>query len=481
MAGIFISYRRVDTIAWAGRLFADLAARFNASQVFMDINGGIPRGAQFEDVLKNALSSCDALLVLIGPQWVSCKRSDSERRIDMPDDWVRNEVVTALRREKVVVIPVLLGNAALPGAANIPEDLRPLCKRQAAEILDNRWDYDVGKLVEDLLKLTSLRLVGDDVASADSGIRALKELILKVPAVADAVSRSKEVIENTQRQVGRLELFKTVHDALHNIEFDCLRPMRAGASSRGLRPFKIGFNTEARRIRETVQNEEVNPSLRDDLIEQLDIVAAAFQAVVDSPGEAAYAQVLAELSVLLSGLPSRLDAAIADAAGELNLKRLIELMTSVRTKLPDSQTENSELESFIKGVEALNRLREELERRVTEHTRLQRLDSKLRTVSAGSAAPGTLGTEWTRMKLVRSKLTPPFSPEMEAANGDLVAIETEIEAAFLKQDEHEAMALVMEYFRSISSVFRDVDTSLMGFCMRLSAVNEPLRLILSTC
>jgi hypothetical protein len=156
-------------------------------------------------------------------------------------------------------------------------------------------------------------------------------------------------------------------------------------------------------------------------------------------------------------------------------------MMSVRTKLPDSQpAQDSELDSFLKGVEALNRLREELERRVTEHTRLQRLDSKLRTVSAGSAAPGTLASEWARMKLVRSKLAPPFSPEMEAANKDLVAIETDIETAFVKADEPEAMALVMEYFRSVSSVFRDVDTSLMGFCMRLGAVNEPLRLILST-
>ncbi len=479
MGGIFISYRRVDTIAWAGRLFADLAGRFNVSQVFMDINGGIPRGAQFEDVLRNALTSCDALLVLIGPQWVTCKRSEKQRRLDMADDWVRNEIVTALGRN-IVVVPVLLGQAALPEEADLPEDLRPLCRRQAAEVLDNRWDYDVGELIKDLLKLTSLKIVGDDVASADSGIRALKELILKVPAVADAVSRSKEVIENTQRQVNRLELFKSIHDSLHKIEFDCLRPMQAGASSKRLRPFKIGFSTEARRIQETAENEEISPALRDDLIEQLDCVAAAFQTGVDSPSDAAYAQVVAELNVLLSGLPSRLDSAIADAAAELNLNRLVELMMTVRTKLPASQSGDSELDAFINGIDALNRLREELERRVSEHTQLQRLDSKLRTVSAGSAAPGMLASEWARMKLVRARLKAPFSPEMEGAITDLVALEAEIEDTLLKGNESEASALLNEYFRSISSVFRDVDTSLRGFCERLSAVNEPLRMILST-
>jgi len=35
MPGIFISYRRIDTLAWAGRLFADLRKSFGASQVFM--------------------------------------------------------------------------------------------------------------------------------------------------------------------------------------------------------------------------------------------------------------------------------------------------------------------------------------------------------------------------------------------------------------------------------------------------------------
>lgn len=71
MPGIFISYRRIDTLPWAGNLFRDLRTSFGAPQVFMDINGGIPRGANFEQVLTTALSGCDALLALIGPQWTT--------------------------------------------------------------------------------------------------------------------------------------------------------------------------------------------------------------------------------------------------------------------------------------------------------------------------------------------------------------------------------------------------------------------------
>ena len=191
--------------------------------------GGIPRGAQFEDVLKSALGGCDALLALIGPQWVSCTRSDGRRRLDVPEDWVRNEIATALLRH-IVIVPVLLGEAKLPQETDLPDDLRALRKRNAAEITETRWSYDVGELVKDLLKLTPLKPVADDVASADVGIRVLKDLTATVPAVADAVSRSKEVIANTHRQVGKLELFKSIHEALHNIEFDCLGPMQAGGA-----------------------------------------------------------------------------------------------------------------------------------------------------------------------------------------------------------------------------------------------------------
>jgi TIR domain len=97
MPGIFLSYRRIDTEAWAGRLFERLQRRFGVSQVFMDIKGGIPRGADFERVLTEALTGCEVLLTLIGPQWLTCARTDGTRRLDVPEDWVCNEIVSALR------------------------------------------------------------------------------------------------------------------------------------------------------------------------------------------------------------------------------------------------------------------------------------------------------------------------------------------------------------------------------------------------
>jgi hypothetical protein len=476
MPGIFISYRRIDTLAWAGHLFADLRKSFGASQVFMDINGGIPRGADFEQVLTTALAGCDALLALIGPQWIGCTRSDGTRRLDAPDDWVRNEISTALQRN-IPVMPVLLGGASFPGEVDLPEDLRALRKRQQAEITDTRWDYDIGELIKDLVKLTSLRPL-DDVVSANTGIRLLKDLIAKVPAVADAVSRSKEVIENTYSQVGKLVLFKVIHDSLHTIEVDCLRPIQAGGPAGRLRPFKIRFAGEARRIQEAIQGKAWNAVLRDDLVERLDSAAAALETAVQAPGEATYVRVVGELSGLLSGISPQLDVGIAEAAAGLNLDRLLELMGRVRDTLPTAG-DDPELGPFVQGIDALSRLRDELNTRVSEHGLLQRLDSKLRTVRVGGILPGMLAGEWVRIRLVRSRLAPPFSPELGAVNDDLMAIEREIEASLGQGNEATALDLVSEYFRAVSSVFRDVDGCLKEFCLRLSAVAQPLKTVLS--
>jgi hypothetical protein len=481
MPGIFISYRRTDTIAWAGHLFADLGKSFGVSQVFMDIKEGIPRGANFEHALTAALAGSDALLALIGPQWSTCKRSDGIRRLDVPTDWVRNEIATALRRS-IPVVPVVFGGARLPGETDLPEEIRPLRKNQEAEITDKRWDYDVGALIKDLLAFPLLKQL-HDVASANTGFGHLKDLIATVPAVADAVSRSKEVIENTYREVGQLELFKSIHDALHTIEFQCLRPMQEGGPAIPVRPFRVTFAGERQRIEAAMEARELDPNLRNDITDGLHAAAEAFQAALSAPGDdGAYRRVVNELVGLLSLLPAKLDVGIAQAAAGLNLDRLVDLMQRVRGKLPAAVGEKgSELEPFVRGIDALNRLREDLRARVYEHGLLQRLDSKLRAVCFGETQPGNLAGEWARIRLARSRIVPPYSLELGQAIDDIQATEREIENALARRDEHAVPDHLRDYFRIVASAFRSADGSLKQFCLRLGAVSQPLKTVLQMC
>lgn len=148
MGGIFISYRREDSAGWTGRLAERLKDRFGEKSIFMDLDG-IEPGIDFTIVLHNALESCDVLLAMIGPEWITTKDETGKLRLDDPADWVRTEIATALKRN-IRVIPVLVGGAKVPTQNQLPDDLDPLAHRQAYELTDRRWNYDVQQLIKTL-------------------------------------------------------------------------------------------------------------------------------------------------------------------------------------------------------------------------------------------------------------------------------------------------------------------------------------------
>ncbi|MDH4100655.1 MAG: TIR domain-containing protein [Nitrospirota bacterium] len=149
MGGVFINYRRDDAKAEAGRISDRLSAHFGRDRVFMDVAGGIAPGQEFDQVIEKAVASSNALVVVIGKQWLTVADAEGRRRIDDPEDYVRMEIVSALNRGKTV-IPVLVQDAVMPTAEQLPDDLDRLSKKQALEMSDNRWDYDSGQLIKAL-------------------------------------------------------------------------------------------------------------------------------------------------------------------------------------------------------------------------------------------------------------------------------------------------------------------------------------------
>jgi formylglycine-generating enzyme required for sulfatase activity len=155
MADIFISYRRDDTAGWAGRLAADMRREFPKCEVFQDI-ASIEIGEDFVEPMRRSLASCAAVIIMIGPRWLKIADERGRRRLDDPEDWVRLEVIESLQRAGLRIMPVLVGNATMPKAADLPAPLKPLATINAHEITDKRWEYDVSQLVAALKKIKSL-------------------------------------------------------------------------------------------------------------------------------------------------------------------------------------------------------------------------------------------------------------------------------------------------------------------------------------
>src|SRR6516225_12469926 len=107
---IFINYRREMSADAAGRLSDRLIQYFDHDRVFMDIDS-IEPGVDFVKTLDDQVAQCSAFIAVIGPGWTNLKNAAGQRRLDQPNDHVRIEIESALKRDNVRVIPVLVDGA----------------------------------------------------------------------------------------------------------------------------------------------------------------------------------------------------------------------------------------------------------------------------------------------------------------------------------------------------------------------------------
>ncbi len=145
---IFISYRRSDSDHAAHRLYDKLAATFGEENVFMDVTA-IDYGVNFIKAIEDAVSQSDILVAVIGKEWSDVRNEKGERRLDDPDDFVRLEIASALKRD-IRVIPFVLEGATIPSPDQLPDDLAPLTQRNAFKTSAASFATDIDRLVENI-------------------------------------------------------------------------------------------------------------------------------------------------------------------------------------------------------------------------------------------------------------------------------------------------------------------------------------------
>ncbi len=119
---VFISYRRADSAQISGRIYDRLYPVFGRKNVFLDVDT-IDFGVNFQNFINLTLLDCFAMLVIIGPNWVSIL---NERRQEGTEDYVRIEVETALKSKQIHVVPVFVDKAEPPSEGDLPQGMRQL-------------------------------------------------------------------------------------------------------------------------------------------------------------------------------------------------------------------------------------------------------------------------------------------------------------------------------------------------------------------
>jgi cold shock CspA family protein len=146
--GIFICYRREDTAGYAGRLYDALRQRLGLGEdrLFMDVDS-IEPGMDFVDSINDAIGSSVVVLVLIGRQWMTATDRQGRPRLNNPNDYVRLEIETALQHG-TRVIPVLVEDASMPYAEDLPNGIAGLTRRNALELSHARFRRDIEELTD---------------------------------------------------------------------------------------------------------------------------------------------------------------------------------------------------------------------------------------------------------------------------------------------------------------------------------------------
>jgi TIR domain len=146
----FICYRRGDAADAAGRLYDHLSAVYGSSRVCMDIES-VPLGIDYVEHVGQQIGQSSVVIVMIGNQWLTINDKKRRRRLDSEDDLVRAEIRAALQ-QSIPVIPVVVQNAEMPVADDLPEDIRPLARRNGIELSATRWSANVERLLKELDK-----------------------------------------------------------------------------------------------------------------------------------------------------------------------------------------------------------------------------------------------------------------------------------------------------------------------------------------
>lgn len=149
---LFISYRRDDSQDVVGRIYDKLVAAFSPEQVIRDIDS-LVIGRPFPDALNDAVSQSEVVLVIIGRNWLTASDSDGAPRLDDAGDFVRMEIERALAAGKHVV-PVLVSNASMPLAKDLPESIRSLVNQHGINVRpDPDFHGDMDRLIRQLKRV----------------------------------------------------------------------------------------------------------------------------------------------------------------------------------------------------------------------------------------------------------------------------------------------------------------------------------------
>ena len=144
---IFISYRRIDSSHFSGRLNDGLNSDFD---VFYDTEGGIGYGEDFLEILREGIEKADIVLMIIGSK--SCEEFESR---EGKSDFILYEILHA-QKNSCKIIPILIDGVAMPKC--FPKEISFVKNLNAYEF-KNKFSIDLNTLIKEIRKMSPKKYI----------------------------------------------------------------------------------------------------------------------------------------------------------------------------------------------------------------------------------------------------------------------------------------------------------------------------------
>ncbi len=460
-------------------------------------------GDKWDQEINENLEKAHIIVLLVSPDFMASQYIQTK------------EMRRAMERfgaGEAVVVPVLvritngwgevqgLGSLqALPTKPGAPTELLAVSKW---DDLDEAWDCvvtglrrTIEKFRQKLLNRTTPAMPpaappptpSTSTATSAAGLQALRALIADPAVAVDSVAgRFAADLAAASQHIVVLSDYKDLHDALHNLHFQCYnflllesrRDDPAAVNWDGLLPAEGILQQIITTTGGAVARGSLPPA-ETAFLDELKTAATELAAALEACDAAPLKKATRRIDRVLAIQPSRINLRLLDTARELPLEPLESGLKKILGQLTGADLASPEGQRFAAGVEALTRLRAELQALCDEHNAWQEIDSEMRRIEAQlSTDLGDLEFSWESLRKKIAALCVPTTKGPWAAelNEEIQKLDSTLAAGL-------APKITQAFKRCYSKAgarFYNVDFELKSLCDELRKVGAELDQILKT-
>lgn len=267
------------------------------------------------------------------------------------------------------------------------------------------------ELKKAVLEYTSQNPDLELVRDTNRGFVSLAELI-RQPGGRDRVIRFQVLFQNVSKQIEVVHCYKTLHDELHTVEFQChnlvLSEVRrvADQRSRGvtelskevawevLDPTEINLRHAIDCCTKVKKKKQRLPSHDTEWITELEQAWQVLKGALSDKDIGAMERACSLLGRVICRRPAQINDRMIRAASDLRLSEFVQELERIHQGLVQADLDPTPVGSLGRGIKALRSLDRTFGQLIEEHNQWQDVDWKLRHIYEQRLLPAIIDQTW---------------------------------------------------------------------------------------